>query len=138
MSKMHVSWMLLLVSVTGCRTLAPAPDDLDAHCVEVLKSAGPVPPECEETAERIREGRPSAAEVAKKEREWRAANPYAACVKDAAEQRRQCLRAVAVGGVGPGILEAYTGVKSKRDPVAMEAGCNTDYSVAVQICDAER
>lgn len=133
-------WPIIALALMACRTLAPPPEDLDTYCVGVLaKSNGMVPPECTDTAERIREGRPSESEMAASEKAWRIQHPYEACIRDAARQRNRCLVITDVTTSAQESLETMTGApfdRHKRD--VTRSDCATDYMVDVQICDAQR
>jgi hypothetical protein len=133
-------WLLCMVALTACRTLAPPPEDIDAYCVGVLRrSGGIVPPECADTAARIFEGRHSPPrEVSREEElaELERHNPMAACMERAADRAKRCKMSVAFSGVGSDTLEAFTGVGPKTSTADLNRECTQQMAVEFELCRA--
>lgn len=121
-------WLSLLVALSACRTLAPPPEDLDAYCRSVLRERPwPVSPECMETAGSI---------IAEGAAGPRPPETLASCMEKASEWAAKCRLSASIGHVGPGLIEAVSGVPAKHSEADDAAYCEQQMQNTWAICRA--
>ena len=120
---------ILLLVLTACRTLAPPPDDIDAYCRGRLRENPlPVPPECTETAERLLMAASRAPEPPETLSNGR---------EKARVRANDCRLDASLVHIGPGLIEAVSGVPAQRRSSDDDAYCEQQMRNAWDICRAK-